>query len=83
MIATILAQKVNPTAPGIIYSIFALIAFIGLMISTQIRFKDTTDSATNEDTTNSVTTGSATFEQESSVKPAQSADVEPAVNPIV
>lgn len=82
MIATILAQKVNPTAPGILYTFFAFVAFIGLMISTQIHYDESTDSVTNDETTDNVTAaGSSAFEQESSVKPADSA--EPAVNPIV
>ena len=79
MIATILAQNVNPTgelglsfcllnqcglishniaatftstAPGILYTAFALVAFTGLMMSTQINYDDetTTESATHPDT---------------------------------
>lgn len=78
MIATILAQNVNPTgelglsfcllnqcglishniaatftstAPGILYTAFALVAFTGLMMSTQITDDETTtESATHPDT---------------------------------
>ena len=57
MIATILSQKLNPTAPGILYTFFALVAFIGIMISTQIHHDETPNSNNNDAT-------GATFEQE-------------------
>lgn len=83
MIATILAQKVNPTAPGIIYSFFAVIAIIGLMISTQIHFDESTDSVTNEETDNGTAGSNIAFEQESCEKPDQLSEAKPMGNPIV
>ena len=77
MIATILAQRVNPTAPGIIYTFFAFVALVGLMMSTQIHHDETEDRITRDETANN--TGNA--------RPDESktglANEEPAVNPIV
>jgi MHS family proline/betaine transporter-like MFS transporter len=83
MIATILAQKINPTAPGIIYTFFALIAFIGLTISTQIQHDDIESCAADNGTVGGNTAGATAFEQEASEEKSEAADIEPAVNPIV
>jgi hypothetical protein len=86
MVATIIAQKVSPTAPGIIYTFFALIGFIGMMISTQIHNDDTTDTSAHTGTTANNTTDTAPFEQEGRLSEPNSKVVsqkEPAVNPIV
>ena len=80
MIATILAQKVNPTAPGIIYTFFAFVALIGLMITTQIHNDETAHSVTRDET-------ASTVNNPENIEPrdikAGMTNEEPAVNPIV
>jgi hypothetical protein len=90
LLATLLAQKLNPTAPGILYTFYALIAFLGMMISTQIHYDDTNETSNNNTNNDAGEVVETDFEQEPSSKdqtdsvdaavPAQS---EPAVNPIV
>lgn len=36
LVATVLAQKVSPSAPGILYTFFAFLALIGMFMSTKI-----------------------------------------------
>jgi hypothetical protein len=81
MIATILAQKVNPTAPGIIYTVFAFIAFIGLAISTQIHHDDSDSCAADNGAVDSNIPGTSAFEQEASKEREEPAET--TVNPIV
>lgn len=77
MIATILAQRVNPTAPGIIYTFFAFVALVGLMMSTKIHHEETEDSITRDETVNNTRTA------EPDDSNTGLANEEPAVNPIV
>lgn len=84
MVATILAQKVNTTAPGIIYTFFALVALIGLMISAKIPNVKSDETNSNDAApTNNTPTDESAFEQETSNEKNNDGTQEPIVNPIV
>eukprot|EP01082_Thalassiosira_pseudonana_P011175 g10521.t1 g10521 contig4:2038438-2039984(+) len=82
LVATVLAQKVSPVAPGVIYPFFAILALVGMVMSIQTH----QDGSVHDDNTTTSDVGS-TVDNDATKSEEQAEDLlgkeDPTLNPIV